>query len=142
LSTEQSQKIYSPVFWSWPTTSGSPPVFSISFSAHSFSALFSSLDCTLAHSRPLWRSMFFSKRVFSVLSSSSRCFFERVMLDIVLTYYSMLPRDPSIEDDRFEYEPVPPSGLFEISRRRTWPFHIHNPVMAIRGRNTYRVGKA
>ena len=29
--------------------------------------------CTLAHSRPLWRFMFFSKRPFN-LSSSSRCF--------------------------------------------------------------------
>src|SRR5438128_5319710 len=65
--------MYSPVFLSNPTTSGSPPVLSISLSDHIFSVLASSLVCTLAHSRPLWRSMFFSKRAFNALSSSSRC---------------------------------------------------------------------
>src|SRR5438445_7071841 len=65
--------MYSPVFLSCPTTSGSPPVLSISLSDHSFSALTSSFACTLAHSRPLWRFMFFSKRAFNALSSSSRC---------------------------------------------------------------------
>src|SRR5882762_5269871 len=65
--------MYSPVFLSNPTTSGSPPVLSISLSDHSFPALASSFACTLSHSRPLWRFMFFSKRAFNVLSSSSRC---------------------------------------------------------------------
>src|SRR6266513_1748505 len=65
--------MYSPVFLSWLTTSGSPPVLSISLSDHCFSALSSSFACTLAHSRPLWRFMFFSKRAFNALSSSSRC---------------------------------------------------------------------
>src|SRR2546423_11054459 len=65
--------MYPPVFLSWPTTSGSPPVLSISLSDHSFSALASSFACTLAHSRPLWRFMFFSKRAFNALGSSSRC---------------------------------------------------------------------
>src|SRR5712664_3410811 len=65
--------MYSRVFLSWPTTSGSPPVLSISFSDHSFSVSASSFACTLAHSRPLWRFMFFSKRAFNALSSSSRC---------------------------------------------------------------------
>src|SRR5712691_5552455 len=65
--------MYSPVFLSRPTTSGSPPVLSISLSDHSFSVLASSFACTFAHSRPLWRSMFFSKRAFNALSSSSRC---------------------------------------------------------------------
>src|SRR6202171_810650 len=65
--------MYSPVFLSWPTTSGSPPVLSISLSDHSFSALASSFACTLAHSRPLWRFMFFSKRAFNALSNSLRC---------------------------------------------------------------------
>src|ERR1700757_685330 len=63
----------SSVFLSWPTTSGSPPVLSISLSDHSFSGLASSFACTCAHSRPLWRLMFFSKRAFNALSSSSRC---------------------------------------------------------------------
>src|SRR5438094_3443698 len=65
--------MYSPVFLSCPTTSGSPPVLSISLSDHSFSALASSFACTLSHSRPLWRFMFFSKRAFKALSSSARC---------------------------------------------------------------------
>src|SRR2546422_4184750 len=65
--------MYSPVFLSNPTTSGSPPVLSISLSDHSFSVLASSFACTLAHSRPLWRFMFFSKRAFNAPSSSSRC---------------------------------------------------------------------
>src|ERR1700716_1932909 len=65
--------MYSPVFLSWPTTSGSPPVLSISLSDQSFSALASSFACTLSHSRPLWRFMFFSKRAFNALNSSARC---------------------------------------------------------------------
>src|SRR6202023_1034548 len=65
--------MYSPVFISRPTTSGSPPALSISLSDHSFSALASSFACTLSHSRPLWRFMFFSKRGFNALSNSSRC---------------------------------------------------------------------
>src|SRR3989344_3690547 len=70
--------MYSPVFLSWPTTSGSPPVRSISESDHSNSppppvgGLASSFACTLFHSRPLWRFMFFSKRAFNTLSNSSR----------------------------------------------------------------------
>src|SRR5215471_12085430 len=65
--------MYSPVFLSWPTTSGSPPVLSISLSDHSFSALASSFACTCAHSRSLWRFMFSSKRAFNALVSSFRC---------------------------------------------------------------------
>src|SRR5947209_14136275 len=65
--------MYSPVFLSCPTTSGSPPVLSISLSDHSFSVLASSFACILAHSRPLWRFMFFSKRAFHALSSCSHC---------------------------------------------------------------------
>src|ERR1700730_2945722 len=65
--------MYSPVLLSWPITSGSPPVLSISLSDHNFSALASSFDCTCAHSRPLWRFWFFSKRAFNAPSSSSCC---------------------------------------------------------------------
>src|SRR5947207_82364 len=65
--------MYSPVFLSWPTTSGSPPALSISLSDHTFSALASSFACTLSHSRPLLRFMFFSKRAFNAPSSSLRC---------------------------------------------------------------------
>src|SRR5258708_4719994 len=81
--------MYSPVFFSLPTTSGSPPVLSISLSDHSFSVLASSFACTFAHSRPLWRSMFFLKRAFNALSSCSRCsadnsFFFLLMFFILL----------------------------------------------------------
>src|ERR1051326_111928 len=81
--------MYSPVFLSRPTTSGSPPVRSISLSDHSFSVLASSLACTLAHSRPLWRLRFFSNRSFNTLRSSARClgdnsFFLLCMLFILL----------------------------------------------------------
>src|SRR3989338_4424447 len=62
-----------PVLESRPTTSGSPPVLSISESDHSFSILASSFACTLAHWQPLWRFMFFSKRAFKLSSSSSCC---------------------------------------------------------------------
>src|SRR6266403_2125646 len=72
--------MHSPVFLSWPTTSGSPPVLSISLSDRSFSALASSFACTLSHSRPLWRFMFFSKRAFNALSSSSRCSGEMLLM--------------------------------------------------------------
>src|ERR1700730_9793788 len=72
--------MYSPVFLSSSTTSGSPPVLCISLSDHSFSALASSLACTLAHSRPLWRFMFFSKRAFNAPSNSSRCFGDKSFL--------------------------------------------------------------
>src|SRR5438876_6430484 len=76
--------MYSPVFLSCPTTSGSPPVLSISLSDHSFSALTSSFACTLAHSRPLWRFMFFSKRAFNALSSSSRCSGDKFFLLLLM----------------------------------------------------------
>src|SRR6266513_1040755 len=72
--------MYSPVFLSWPTTSGSPPVLAISLSDRSFSALASSFACTLSHSRPLWRFMFFSKRAFIVLGVSSRCSGEMLLM--------------------------------------------------------------
>jgi hypothetical protein len=59
-------------------------------SDHSFSVLASSFACTLAHSRPLWRFMFFSKRAFNALSSSSCCsgdnaFFLLLMLFITFS---------------------------------------------------------
>src|SRR5262245_44110013 len=76
--------MYSPVFLSWRTTSGSPPVLSISLSDHSFSILASSLASTFAHSRPLWRLMLFSKRAFTDLRSSSRCFGDNCFLLLVL----------------------------------------------------------
>src|SRR5258705_6813110 len=81
--------MYSPVFLSRPTTSGSPPVLSISLSDHSFSVLASSFACTLAHSRPLWRVIFFSKSDFYVFSAffqvfGDKLFFFFLMLWVIL----------------------------------------------------------
>ncbi|EAL11552.1 hypothetical protein protein [Bacillus cereus G9241] len=58
---------------SYPTTSGSPPVTSISLSDHNFSGLAFSFTSTLAHSRPSWRFILFSKRACNTFISSSRC---------------------------------------------------------------------
>src|SRR6266568_2778825 len=77
--------MYSSVFLSWPTTSGSPPVLSISLSDHSFSALASSFACTLSHSRLLWRFMFFSKRALNALSSSARCSGDKSFLLLLMS---------------------------------------------------------
>src|SRR5207302_10620442 len=65
--------MYSLVFLSRPSTSASPPVLPISLSHHTFSVLASIFACILAHSRPLWRFIFFSKRAFHALSSCSHC---------------------------------------------------------------------
>src|SRR5215510_1788779 len=84
--------MYSPVFLSLPTTSGSPPVRSISSSDHSFSVLASSFACTFAHSRPLWRFMFFSKRAFNVLSSSPPCSGDNSFLLLLTLFILLLPK--------------------------------------------------
>src|SRR5207253_627530 len=76
--------MYSPVFLSCPTTSGSPPVLSISLSDHSFSALASSFACTLSHSRLLWRFMFFSKRALNALSTA-RCSGDKSFLLLLMS---------------------------------------------------------
>src|SRR5215471_21103046 len=81
--------MYSPVFLSWPTTSGSPPVRSISLSDHIFSEFPSSLAWTLAHCRPLWRFILSSNRAFKVLRSSSRCFGDRSFLTLLFFFVPM-----------------------------------------------------
>src|SRR5574338_639132 len=72
LSAEQSKNRYAPVVASWPTTSGSPPLFSISLSGNNFSGWATSFAWTLAHSSPGWRVMCFSKRVLNVPRRASR----------------------------------------------------------------------
>src|ERR1700730_6180466 len=120
--------MYSPVFLSLPTTSGSPPVFSISLSDHSFSALASSFACTLAHSRPSWRFMFFSKRAFNAPSSSSRCsgdksfllplmFCTRVALIVVASRVSYLL-----------LRCAPPHGGFFGLSLRSYQFAVFPPL--------------
>src|SRR5579871_787502 len=64
----QSAKMYSPVFSSRRTTSGSPPVFSIPASDHIFSLFTSSFARMGVHLRPSWRCIFFSKRARKVCS--------------------------------------------------------------------------
>src|SRR6266478_1697981 len=95
-------------------TSGSPPVLSISLSDHSFSVLASSLAWTLAHSRPLWRFMFFSKRAFNALSSSSRCCGDRSFL-LLLVFRALVAL--TVVASRASY-------LFAVST----PFGVHPSV--------------
>src|SRR5438034_10162738 len=97
--------MYSPVFLSNPTTSGSPPLLSISLSDHSFSVFASSFACTLAHSRPLWRLMFFSKRAFNALSSSLRCSGDNIFLVPMSGTISLFPVQLLREllHDRFDH---------------------------------------
>src|SRR3984893_14438029 len=57
----------------------------ISLSGHIFSALASSFACTLAHSRPLWRFMFFSKRAFNAPSNSLRCSGDKSFLLLLMS---------------------------------------------------------
>jgi len=118
--------MHSPVFSSWPTTSGSPPVLSISLSDHSFSALTSSFACTFAHSRPLWRFMFFSKRAFNALSSSSRCSGDKSFL-LLLMFRALIAL--IVIASRFSYlllRCAPPhGGFFGLSSRS---YHRVTPV--------------
>src|SRR6266849_4250775 len=99
--------MYSPVFLSWPTTFGSPLVLSISLIDHSFSALASSFACALAHSRPLWRFMFFSKRAFNAPSSSLRCSGDNAFL-FLLSGWCIVLRSSSVHD------------FLGLHRRRRW----------------------
>src|SRR6266478_6073796 len=117
--------MYSPVFLSCPTTSGSPPVLSISWSDHSFSALASSLACTLAHSRPSRRFLFFSKRAFNAPSSSSRCSGDKSLL-LLLMFRAVL----IVVASRVSYlllRCTPPHrGLFGLSLR-SYQFAVSTP---------------
>src|SRR5439155_17622207 len=119
--------MYSPVFLSWPTTSGSPPVLSISLSDHSFSALASSFACTLSHSRPLWRFMFFSKRSFKALSSSARCSGDKSFL-LLLMFRALVA--VMVVASRVSYLLVrcaPPHGFFFGLSLRSYQFAVSTP---------------
>src|SRR6266550_8867628 len=118
--------MYSPVFLSNPTTSGSPPVLSISLSDHNFSALASSFACTLAHSRPLWRFMFFSKRAFNSLSSSSRCSADKSLLLLMFRALVAL----IVVASRVSYlllRCAPPHGVFFGLSLRSYQFAVSTP---------------
>src|SRR2546427_8558425 len=120
--------MYSPVLLSRPTTSGSPPVLSISLSDHSFSVLASSFACTLAHSRPLWRFMFFSKRAFNAPSSSSRCSGDKSFL--LLLMFRALVALIVVASPRFLSVTPPRSatrGFFGLSLR-SYQFAVSTPI--------------
>src|ERR1700676_5201618 len=126
--------MYSSVFLSRSTTSGSPPVLSISLSDHSFSALASSFACTLSHSRPLWRFMFLSKRAFNALSSSSRCSGDKSFL-LLLMFRALVAL--IVVASRVSYllfrSALPPGLFFDLSLRSyqfavSTPFGVHPSV--------------
>jgi hypothetical protein len=51
-------------------------------------------------------------------------------------------KQQSYARSRLTDDAAPPAGLFEMIRRTTWPFHIHNPDRTIIGKNTNRVAGA
>src|SRR6202040_1692912 len=119
--------MYSPVFLSWPTTSGSPPVLSISLSDHSFPVLASSFARIFAHSRPLWRFMFFSKRAFNALSSSSRCSGDKSFL-LLLMFRALVAL--IVVASRVSYlllRYAPPHGGFVGLSLRSYQFAFATP---------------
>src|SRR6266567_5506615 len=108
-------------------TSGSPPVLSISLSDHSFSALASSFACTLSHSRALWRFMFFSKRAFNALSSSSRCSGDTFVL-LLLMFRALVGL--IVVTFRVSYlllRCAPPHGVFFGLSLRSYQFAVSTP---------------
>src|SRR2546425_2456667 len=104
--------MYSPVFLSNPTTSGSPPVLSISLSDQSFSALASSFACTLAHSRPLWRFIFFFKKGFHALSSFLPCFCEKSFFFVFIFFALFFLIIVAFPLFFFFFPCCPPPGFF------------------------------
>ncbi len=79
---EQSKKMQSPVFLSRPTTSGSPPVRSISLSDQSFLPAAFNLSSTDTQGMSLWRLVYFSNRTRTFVRSSSRCLGDSVFVAI------------------------------------------------------------
>src|ERR1700726_4655393 len=119
--------MYSPVLLSWPTTSGSPPALSISLSDHSFSALASSFACTLPHSRPLWRFMFFSKRAFNALSSSARCSGDKSFLLLLMFRALVALIVVASRVSSLLLRCAPPRGVFVGWSFRSYPFAVSTP---------------
>src|SRR6202022_2229326 len=107
-------------------TSGSPPVLSISLSDHSFSALASSFACTLAHSRPLWRFMFISKRAFNALSSSSRCSGDKSFL-LLLMFRALVALIVVASRVSYLLLRSPPHGFFSGLSLRSYQFAVSTP---------------
>src|SRR5467141_1255425 len=102
-------------------TSGSPPVLSISLSDHSFSALASSFACTLAHSRSLWRFMFFSKRAFNAPSNSLRCSGDKSFL-LLLKFRAFVAL--IVVASRVSYPHVRHEGIGQLLRSRRYKARI------------------
>src|SRR5213079_1194974 len=119
--------MYSPVFLSWPTTSGSPPVLSISLSDHTFSALASSFACTLSHSRPLLRFMFFSKRAFNAPSSSLRCSGDKSFLLLLMFRASVALIVAASRVSYLLLRCAPPHGFFFGLSSCSYQFAVSTP---------------
>src|ERR1700736_1019654 len=119
--------MYSPVLLSWPTTSGSPPVLSISLSEHSFSALASSFACTLSHSRLLWRFMSFSKRAFNALSSSLRCSGDKSFLLLLMFRALVALITVASRVSYLSLHCAPPHGGFFGVSFRSYQFTVSSP---------------
>src|SRR5438445_67156 len=118
--------MYSSVFLSWPTTSGSPPVLSISLSDHSFSALASSFACTLSHSRLLWRFMFFSKRALNALSTA-RCSADKSFLLLLMSCALVALIVVASRVSYLLLRCAPPHGGFFGLSLRSYQFAVSTP---------------
>jgi hypothetical protein len=105
--------------------------YKLSSSDHSCSALASSFACTLAHSRPLRRFMFFSKRAFNAPSNSSRCSGDKPFLLLLMSQAFI-----ALIVARVSYlllRRAPPHGFFGLSLRSyqfavSTPFGVHPSV--------------
>src|ERR1700676_5418019 len=100
---------------------------SLHFIEHSFSVLTSGFACTLAHSRPLWRFMFFSKRVFNARSSSSRCSGDKSFL-LLLMFRALVAL--IVVASRVSYlllRCAPPHGFFFGLSLRSYQFAVSMP---------------
>src|SRR5882762_1591251 len=108
-------------------TSGSPPVLSISLSDHSFSALASSFACTLSHSKPLWRFMFFSKWAFNALSSSARCSGDKpfLLLSMFRALVALIVVASRVSSLLLRY--APPHGASFGLTLRSYQFAVSTP---------------
>src|SRR5205807_2273909 len=92
-----------------------------------FSVLASSFACTLAHSRPLWRFMFFSKRAFNALSSCSRCSGDESFL-LLLMFRALVAL--IVVASRVSYlllRCAPPHGFFFGLSLRSYPCAVSRP---------------
>src|ERR1700720_2131026 len=96
-------------------------------SDHSFSALASSFVCTLSHSKPLWRFIFFSKRAFNALSSSSRCSGDKffLLLSMFRALVALIVVASGVS--YLSLRCAPPHGCFFGLSLRSYQFAVSTP---------------